>query len=109
MVGRKPRACRLSHAGPGLDCSLTHVLVVFWLSWWKYYLDQDLQVTIGDMVLAKRKGKEFVFLVETKKPTRTVGGSQKALINSHIARHSHQKRRAEALAAPVAGVSSGMS
>jgi len=60
---------------------------------------------------AKRKGKDFVFLVHTKnsKPTRTVGGVQRALINSHIAKHSHDKRRAETLAASVACVPSGMS
>jgi hypothetical protein len=41
----------------------------------------------------KRKEKDFVFLVHTKKPTRDVGGTYKALINSHVAKLSHEKRR----------------
>ncbi|KAJ9614044.1 hypothetical protein H2200_002180 [Cladophialophora chaetospira] len=57
----------------------------------------------------KRKGKqEILFLVHTKgsKPTRTVGGVEKALINAHIAKHSHEKRRAGTRVAPVASISS---
>jgi hypothetical protein len=45
----------------------------------------------------KKTPKEYTFLVHTKtsRPKRTVGGTQKALINAHIARQGHQRRREE--------------
>lgn len=43
----------------------------------------------------KQNTKQFVFLVETKKPGPNVSGKAKAIINSHIAKQTHDKRKAQ--------------
>ncbi|KEF61347.1 uncharacterized protein A1O9_02913 [Exophiala aquamarina CBS 119918] len=44
----------------------------------------------------KRKtSKQFTFLVETKKPEANVSGKIKAIINSHIAKQTHDKRKVQ--------------
>lgn len=42
----------------------------------------------------KQSTKQFTFLVETEKPEPTVPGKVKAIINSHIAKQAHDKRKA---------------
>jgi len=41
-----------------------------------------------------KASKQFTFLVETKKPEPNVPGKVKAIINSHIAKQTHDKRKA---------------
>jgi hypothetical protein len=43
----------------------------------------------------KQSPKQFVFLVETKKPGPNVSGKAKAIINAHIAKQTHDKRKAQ--------------
>lgn len=43
----------------------------------------------------KKTSKQFTFLVETKKPGPNVSGKAKAIINSHIAKQTHDKRKAQ--------------
>lgn len=43
----------------------------------------------------KHSPKQFVFLVETEKPGPNVSGKAKAIINAHIAKQTHDKRKAQ--------------